>query len=494
MKKQREYPLNSDQNQNKENISDPQFDLSNFADPGKGITPSEVREHLKELSESFEETNVLQVEPFPTGVFPLALQNVVKAATEHLQYPTDFIGASILFAVSLAIGNTHKIEVKSEWQENAVLYLCIVGKAGTNKSHPLSFAIQPILDYDKESFSKYEREKAEYEKWLSLPKKERQQQNIDEPQRPFWKKFIVSDYTPEALAQVHKINQRGIGVYVDELAGWIKNFNRYHKGGDQEFWLSNWSGKPVIIDRKTVEPIFISQPFIPVIGTIQNAILDEIAKDSRTHNGFIDRILFVIPDNLKKPYWSDSEISRNIIDIYRQTISKLLNLQLETGPHDEPSPAVLSLAPEAKQLLSHWQKQNTDLCNETENEMLTSIYSKLEIYAVRLSLILQMMHWACQESGKAFIEKRAVEGAIKLVEYFRKTAVKVHTLVTDYSPLDKLPKDKRKLYEALPELFTTEIGVQIAESLGIPERTFKRFIADRDLFDRISQGNYAKRF
>jgi len=105
-----------------------------------------------------------------------------------------------------------------------------------------------------------------------------------------------------------------------------------------------------------------------------------------------------------------------------------------------------------------------------------------------------LMHWACDESGKAFIEKRAVEGAIRLVEYFRKTAVKVHTLVTDYSPLDKLTTNKRKLYEALPETFTIEIGMQIAQNLEIPERTFKRFIADRDLFDRISQGNYAKRF
>ena len=67
-----------------------------------------------------------------------------------------------------------------------------------------------------------------------------------------------------------------------------------------EFWLSVWSGKPINIDRKTGEPVFIPLPFISVCGTIQNGILNELAKDSRTQNGFIDRILFVMPDNLEK--------------------------------------------------------------------------------------------------------------------------------------------------------------------------------------------------
>ena len=61
----------------------------------------------------------------------------------------------------------------------------------------------------------------------------------------------------EALAEVHKFNKRGIGVYADELAGWFKNFNRYNKGSEMEFWLSQWSSKPINIDRKTGEPVFI---------------------------------------------------------------------------------------------------------------------------------------------------------------------------------------------------------------------------------------------
>ena len=118
---------------------------------------------------------------------------------------------------------------------------------------------------------------------------------------PIWEQLLVTDFTPEALIEVHKFNKNGIGVYADELASWFKNFNRYNSGSEEQFWLSVWSGKPIRINRKTSEPIFISLPFISVIGTIQPAVLKELAKD-RTENGFMDRILFVIPDDLKKNY------------------------------------------------------------------------------------------------------------------------------------------------------------------------------------------------
>ncbi len=73
---------------------------------------------------------------------------------------------------------------------------------------------------------------------------------MEMPDKPAWQKNLLSDYTPEALAEVHSYNKRGIGVCVDELAGWFKNFNKYNKGSEMEFWLSAWSRKPITIDRK----------------------------------------------------------------------------------------------------------------------------------------------------------------------------------------------------------------------------------------------------
>ena len=131
-----------------------------------------------------------------------------------------------------------------------------------------------------------------------------------------------------------------------------------------------------------------------------------------------------------------------------------------------------------RQLLFEWQRELTDQSNETGNEAISGINAKIEMYAVRLALILQMVRYACNEDGKQAVGIEAMQGSLKLVEYFKRTAVKVHSIVKNASPLDKLPIDKQNLYIALPETFTTSEGVEVAESLEIPPRTFQYFISN----------------
>ena len=275
--------------------------------------PATIITHFDELKSKAEGEQKAILNPFPVEVFPEAIQEIITATNESLNFPIDFIAASILYTISVSIGNTHRVEVKHGWTENAVLYLALVGRAGTNKSHPISFALKPIEHRDNLNFLKFQKEKQEYDALVSLTKKEREQQGYNEPLRPSWEQLLVTDFTPEALTDVHKFNKRGLGVYCDELASWFKNFNRYSKGSEEQFWLANWSGKPVRINRKTSEPTYIPLPFISVLGTIQPGVLIELA-ENRTENGFIDRLLFVLPDNLKKEYWSETELSPIIVE------------------------------------------------------------------------------------------------------------------------------------------------------------------------------------
>ena len=455
--------------------------------------PETFVNHIEGLIQATAKEKELKVNHFPVKVFPALIQKIITATNESLNFPIDFIGTSILYAVSVAIGNTYRVEIMKGYDQNAVLYLAIVGRTGTNKSHPLSFTMKPIEEQDNLKYQRYQREKKEYDNIVNLPKREREQQGYDEPVKPVWEQHLVTDFTPEALADVHKFNKRGIGVYSDELASWFKNFNRYNKGSEEQFWLSVWSGKPIRINRKTSEPTYIPLPFISVAGTIQPGILNELAKD-RTENGFLDRLLFVMPDNLKKDYWSETEISPEIIENWQTIITKLLDISIIEDETLNPQPVILKFTPEAKQRLFNWQREITDLSNKTENEAISGIYAKIEMYAIRLALILEMIRFACGESNKQVIGIEAVQGALKLAEYFINSAVKVHSLVSNASPLDKLPADKQNLYNALPDFFTTNEGVQVAESMDVSERTFKYFINNRDLFHNIKRGEYEKRF
>ena len=451
--------------------------------------PETLLSHVEELTTDL----AIKRNHFPVEVFPNAIQEIIATTNESLNFPTDFIGASILYAVSVSIGNTHRVEIKKGWQESAVLYLSIVGRAGTNKSHPVSFALEPIELRDNLEFQKYQKEKQEYDAISALTKKEREQQRCSEPVQPIWEQHLVTDFTPEALADVHKFNKRGIGVYADELAAWFKNFNRYNKGSEEQFWLSVWSGKAIRINRKTTEPTFISKPFISVIGTIQPAVLNELA-DNRTENGFLDRLLFVAPENLKKEYWSETELNPVIVENWQTIISNLLDVSIIQNETGNPQPEVLRFTPEARKLLFEWQRELTDQSNKPENEAITGINAKMEMYAVRLALILQMIRYACNEDGKQGVGIEAVQGSLKLVEYFKRTAIKVHSIVNNASPLDKLPTDKQNLYKELPETFTTTKGVEVAERFEMAERTFKRFLSNKELFNNPKRGEYEKRY
>jgi hypothetical protein len=406
-----------------------------------------------------------------------------------LCYPKDFIGSAILYAASVSIGNSVQVRVKHGWTESGTLYIVLVGPPGSIKSHTISYGIQPLLDKDELSFIEYKKQKKVYDELVSMSKKERIESGMPEPVKPVYAKSIISDATPEALAEVHQNNLRGIGSCNDELAGWFKNFNRYHNGNEMEFWLSNWSGKPIIIDRKSGEPIFIKKPSISVCGTIQDGILKELSK-GRNKNGFMERILFAYPDKTEKPYWSNDELDDKISIYYHTVIENLLRIKTVFDESNNPKSILLDFTQDALAELYQWQRTNTDLINSAP-EAEASIYTKLEIYCIRFSLLIQLLKYACSESGMENIEADSVRSAISLTEYFRHTALKVQKTL-NRTPLDSLDELQLSLYKALPEVFKTAEGLEAAAALKIHERTYKRYIDNSTIYKKIRHGEYQK--
>ena len=229
---------------------------------------------------------------FPVSIFPAKIQRIIKEVHECHSFPTDYISAAILTALAVGIGNTHLAQMKQGWLESPILYMALIGRPGANKSHPLSFAMKPFLDYDYEQNKLFEEQYYKFEEKMCMSRKERIENGEDGfPQEPVRKRFLVSDVTPEGLSYIHAQNKRGLCLWTDELSAWFKNFNRYNNGSEEQFWLSVFSAKTTISDRRSSKSsIFIKRPYISVIGTIQKKILSELAKGERSSNGFIDRI------------------------------------------------------------------------------------------------------------------------------------------------------------------------------------------------------------
>ena len=62
-------------------------------------------------------------------------------------------------------------------------------------------------------------------------------------------------------------------------------------------------------------------------------------------------------------------------------------------------------------------------------------------------------------------------------------------LFKDQSEFHELEKG---VYKTLPNTFETGLGVILAEELGMPERTFKRFIKNKKVFMKLKHGLYRK--
>jgi hypothetical protein len=432
-------------------------------------------------------TSEHQVPPFPVHVFPKMLEDYARELHRCNSFPLDYTGAGFLFAASVAIGNSAHVKVKEEFTMPAVLWLAIVGRPGTNKTHPLEAALKHLKRQDADAFAKYKLELALWEQEDSERSKRREGQGAPRP-RPHWRPHLVSDATMEALVAKLEHAPRGLGLHRDELAGWWGSMDQYRKGADREKWLSLFNGKAVDAIRRTSGEVLVPKPFVSVCGTVQPGKLHTLGKDQ---DGFLPRILFAFPDQQTKPYHSEASIGPQWALSYAQVMDHLLELPLE---HDPPEPRMLELSEAARVAYMQWQRTNTDQTNAANSEGIAAIYPKLETYAPRLALVLDLLQQAAERAGfPDRISGKAMKGALELVEYFEATARKVHFQLFEENAAERLTDIRARVYSKLPERFSTGEGLAIARVPGMSERTFKRFIQDGNLFKREGHGTFVKR-
>lgn len=432
--------------------------------------------------------------PFPLDVLPKKVREIIDEANVTLGFPKDYLAVSMLTAMAAAVGNTHKVEHMTGWQEYCILFVALVGRPGANKSHPLSFAMQPLVSFDAEQAALFAEAIKRYNSAMELPPKERAANGYDaNPTEPKRVRFTMQDVTPEAVHRILSENPRGLCLYADELAAWFKNFNRYNNGSESEFWMSVFNHKVAMSDRKSSQSgVFISNPFLCVIGTIQPKVLGELAAGNRNANGFMERFLYVVPDDQSKVKWNSERKSPSfdIAEAWREIIGKLTRIVPTTDGNGEIIPVDVPFSPEAIDRLFSWQNESTERCNTESSDTLTAIASKLEIYAVRFCLLLALADWATGAKRKKAVELSTVERSIRLTEYFRVTATKVQGVISE----DAMTDVQLSVMLELPATFTTAEGVAIAGKNGMAERTFKKFLRDKRgvFFTRDAYGSYSK--
>ena len=75
----------------------------------------------------------------PLDAFPAKIQDMILALARQENYSIEYMMASLLVAVSTAIGNAVNIRIRGGWISNSALYMILVGRPGMGKTPPLDF-------------------------------------------------------------------------------------------------------------------------------------------------------------------------------------------------------------------------------------------------------------------------------------------------------------------------------------------------------------------
>ena len=104
-----------------------------------------------------------QGEPRVSGErFPDTIREIILKAHEGMNHPIDYIGSSLIAVAAAAVGNSIQVRMMADWIEKPIIYMAIVGEAGSNKSAPLAFAVKPLEIMDDIEMDEYNERYEEY--------------------------------------------------------------------------------------------------------------------------------------------------------------------------------------------------------------------------------------------------------------------------------------------------------------------------------------------
>ena len=427
----------------------------------------------------------------PLEAFPAKIQDMILTLARQENYTIEYMMASLLVAVSTAIGNAVNIRIRGGWISNSALYMILIGRPGTGKTPPLDFAFRPIRKHDAQAVKQFKLEMEQYNNLIESKK----ENTTPLPDKPILQRTIISDFTPEALMRALDDNHRGVVVYVDEIMGMFNAVNQYSRGQLIEQLLTAFSGKPLDISRCSMPvPIHIEYPFINIVGTMQITRMHELIEKGYKENGLLDRIIFVYPSSQEISDWQLDEDSsfasfEKYSNMWESIINKVIDLPFSDNDNVQ---SILDFSPEAKAYFTNWRNNAIRAVNQIQDDgLVDSRVIKAPMITARLALVLQILRWACGEVHKDFVDIDSTKSAIALSKYFESC----YADIQKYMLRESIEPQKKELLDCLSATFTTADAIQAGKEVGLSERSVMYSLvnlATNKIIKKIKRGEYEK--
>ena len=463
----------------------------NFSDSAKDLYDqgygSRIKSKVDEIKPTIKEPKIILNDlDFPIDIFPKDIQFYLTECQTKLDSNLDYMGSSLIWLISICIGNSIEMEVKKGWNEQAVIWLAVVGKAGIGKTPSINNVIFPLMKENSKEIKKYIEAMKNQEYFNNLSKQDKEIH--PEPKPAVKSQFIANDITLEALVELHQESDNAVGVFKDELAGWLKDMNKYRAGSDLEFWLSTWSGKSVFMNRKTAKSSFVEKPFIPVLGGIQPTIFNSFSTEENKENGFMDRMLLSFPDAIVDEY-NDKELEYDTIKWYEQVIVQFYQEMKQSVKRDDNGnikPIRVKFTPDAKlQWIRIFNNITNHQNNDDENEYLKSMYPKQKSYIPRFALLIHIFNlfFDPNKEQNINISKESILKAEKLSNYFVNNARKIKLESNETSEIKAAFGKADTNFDKLKMIYKKDSDFnrsKVAELIGVSRRTIQNWISKID--------------
>jgi hypothetical protein len=395
-------------------------------------------------------------DPFPVEVFPPVLAVFCHEAAAATSTPPDYAGFTMLITGGAAIGTSRALCLKEHvWYESPRFYGGNVGDPASGKTPAMDAVVKPyqalqlrLLKEYKNAHALYDAAKADYEKTVkenrALPEDQCRPLPLVPPEPKLPERFVVMDATVESLAPILEANPRGLLMAQDEGVAWVRGMGQYKggRGNDRQFWLSNWSGKSHLVDRKTQGnvPVSIPRPFINVICGIPPEMLNELADYQGRNDGFLHRILFVFPKATTGADWSEVTLSKDSKEVWETTLTRLRKLAMKELEDGVLGYQTVKFSPAGKEAwIAWWNAHAAEIRDPALPAQLIGPWGKLKACAARLALVLHYLWLVQTDQDESDLDVASVERAIRLIHYFK------NHLRLVYSRLRQTPEDNRLL-------------------------------------------------
>jgi len=337
---------------------------------------------------------------FPLGVFPEKYKDYIYYGNDLSNYDLNFQSLGYLVATASLLNIKTTIEAQDHCQR-AIIWGGAIQWSGKGKSAMLKTTNSYLLKIQDKHSLKCQEENTEAIQYLS------------------------TDITPEAIGLNHLNNSKGLLLDFDELSAWIKGFDKYNngKGNEKQTYLKLWNGDHMNISRKgksfdTGRNLYIPNTKVNIFGTIQPDLAHLIVNKEDIINGFTQRFLIC------RPYFTGPLL---------KDVTKKKDYALQTAIKDrqkllwELPTTKYILHNEALDFWGNWSNEKTLLYNKQEDRINDSIQGKLDLYSLRIALVLFTLHQVegntdikKDSAGKTIIPAEFIASAIEVCEWSRK--------------------------------------------------------------------------